>query len=302
MYEKYIDEFMPSKDMRDYLKTQELTPNQIAELIYKSPTPIDKKLSAFKSLKDETDNEELIELCQVAIELIYKANDIMLAEGVFCVHSYGISNADDPFYDGLFSNYNAIREYIAEENGQSYLYEIEKWIKDENGKLIEVCTYYSLGSRLCYFDLGLEAYKDKAVHFLHSDLILPTPFKAGDILQFRDLTSSYCAYSIVLSNRDKHDCCSLQNLYYYRCKWTTGAVLHGRVGFYNRDKTYSISPLYYVKRHKGDLSCIYEILNDVKAFIEADESNAEIIEKAVEATKYKGLTENKLRKIIERGE
>ena len=120
MYEKYIDEFMPSKDMRDYLKTQELTPNQIAELIYKSPTPIDKKLAAFKSLKDETDNEELIELCQVAIELIYKANDIMLAEGVFCVHSYGISNADDPFYDGLFSNYNAIREYIAEENGQSY--------------------------------------------------------------------------------------------------------------------------------------------------------------------------------------
>ena len=71
---------------------------------------------------------------------------------------------------------------------------------------------------------------------------------------------------------------------------------------YNRDKTYPISPLYYVKRHKGNLSCIYEILNDVKAFIEADESNAEIIEKAVEATKYKGLTENKLRKIIEKGE
>lgn len=302
MYEKYIDEFMPSKDMRDYLKTQELTPNQIAELIYKSPTPIDKKLSAFKSLKDETDNEELIELCQAAIELINKANDIMQSEGVFCVHSYGISNADDPFYDGLFSDYNAIREYIAEENSQSYFYEIEKWIKDENGKLIEVCTYYSSGNRLCFFDLGMEAYKDKTVHFLHSDLILPTPFKAGDILQFRDLTSSYCAYSIVLSNRDKHDCCSLQNLYYYRCKWTTGAVLHGHVGFYNRDKTYPISPLYYVKRHKGNLSCAYEILNDIKDFVEADESNAEIIEKAVEATKYKGLTENKLRKIIEKGE
>ena len=57
-----------------------------------------------------------------------------------------------------------------------------------------------------------------------------------------------------------------------------------------------------MKRHKGNLSCIYEILNDVKAFIEADESNAEIIEKVVEATKYKGLTENKLRKIIEKGE
>ena len=297
MYEKYIDEFMPSKDMRDYLKTQELTPNQIAELIYKSPTSIDKKLSAFKSLNDETDNEELIELCQVAIELIYKANDIMLAEGVFCVHSFGINDS----YDGVFSTYNDVKVCIAEK-GERRFYEIEKWIKDENGKLIEVCTYYSLGSRLCYFDLGLEAYKDKAVHFLNSDLILPTPFKAGDILQFRDLTSTYCAYSIVLSNKDKYDCCPLQNLYYYRCKWTTGAVLHGHVGFYNRDKTYPISPLYYVKRHKGNLSCIYEILNDVKAFIEADESNAEIIEKAVEATKYKGLTENKLRKIIEKGE
>lgn len=301
MYEKYIDKFMPSKDMRDYLKTEILKPNQIAELIYKSPTLIDKKLSAFKMLMNETDNEELIELCQIAIELINKAMDIMLAKGVFCVHSYdNISN--NFLFDGLFSTYDDVDRYIKEETDNDCVYEVGKWVKDSDGKLNEKCTYYLIGNELCFFDLGVEAYVDKGAYFTDSDLTLPTPFKAGDILQFCDLTSSYCAYSIVLSNRDKHDCCSLQNLYYYRCKWTTGAVLHGYVGFYNRKRIYSISPLYYVTQYNGDLSCICEILNDVKAFIEADESNAEIIEKAVEATKHKGLTENELRRIIEKGE
>ncbi len=46
-YKKYIDKFMPSDEMRNYLKTQELTPYQIASLIFNSPYSIDKKENAF---------------------------------------------------------------------------------------------------------------------------------------------------------------------------------------------------------------------------------------------------------------
>ena len=46
-YKKYIDEFMPSDEMRNYLKTQELTPYQLASLIFNFPYSIDKKENAF---------------------------------------------------------------------------------------------------------------------------------------------------------------------------------------------------------------------------------------------------------------
>lgn len=49
-YKKYIDEFMPSDEMRNYLKTQEFTPYQIASLIFNSPYSIDQKKTKYKIL------------------------------------------------------------------------------------------------------------------------------------------------------------------------------------------------------------------------------------------------------------
>ena len=59
MYEKYIDEFMPSKDMREYLKTQVLNGYEIASLIFKSPKPINEKLNYLESLIKENVNDNL---------------------------------------------------------------------------------------------------------------------------------------------------------------------------------------------------------------------------------------------------
>lgn len=49
-YKKYIDEFMPSDEMRNYLKTQELTPYQIASLIFNAPYSIDQMIRFFMKL------------------------------------------------------------------------------------------------------------------------------------------------------------------------------------------------------------------------------------------------------------
>lgn len=53
-YKKYIDEFMPSDEMRNYLKKQELTPYQLTSLIFNSPYSIDQKKNAFYSLLSQT--------------------------------------------------------------------------------------------------------------------------------------------------------------------------------------------------------------------------------------------------------
>lgn len=68
---------MPSDEMRNYLKTQELTPYQIASLIFNSPYSIDKKKNAFYSLLSETDDSELKALCSNCIENIEKDYELL---------------------------------------------------------------------------------------------------------------------------------------------------------------------------------------------------------------------------------
>lgn len=288
MYEKYIDEFMPSKDMRDYLKTQELTPNQIAELIYKSPISIDKKLSAFMSLKDETDNEELIELCQVVIELINKANDALSYDSAMTVHLESFRG------DWL--------EYMkGNKNCQASFMQREKPVKDENGKDKRV-FFYTVNNELCYFDFALGIDEKGQYPLYNSDLRIPAPFEVGDILQFYNPIDGSYAYSIVLHN-NKVDGYSLNNLFRsLDGEWHTGSVARGRTGF---DREYGmcfISPFYHVKLYSGDLPDEYRILKELSTLIKLNEENVFIVDKIFEATRYRTLTENKLRRIIERGE
>ena len=96
-YKKYIDEFMPSDEMRNYLKTQELTPYQIASLIFNSPYSIDQKKNAFYSLLSETDDSELKALCSNCIENIEKAYELLNTGGVFKVTSAFVNGASAIF-------------------------------------------------------------------------------------------------------------------------------------------------------------------------------------------------------------
>ena len=102
-YKKYIDEFMPSDEMRNYLKTQELTPYQIASLIFNSPHSIDQKKNAFYSLLSETDDSELKALCSNCIENIEKAYELLNTGGTFKVTSSFVNGVVELNDEGLFS-------------------------------------------------------------------------------------------------------------------------------------------------------------------------------------------------------
>lgn len=142
-YKKYIDEFMPSDEMRIYLKKQELTPYQLASLIFNSPYSIDQKKNAFYSLLSETDNSELKALCSNCIENIEKAYELLNTGGVFKVTSTFVNGVVPKLNDeGLFAKYDDVKEFIEfdikdceYEDYDYYSYYIEKWIENKNGKL-----------------------------------------------------------------------------------------------------------------------------------------------------------------------
>ncbi len=56
-YDKYIDEFMFSPEMKTYLKTVELSAHDILDLICLSPLPLKRKMDAIHILDQEAVSE-----------------------------------------------------------------------------------------------------------------------------------------------------------------------------------------------------------------------------------------------------
>ena len=62
MYREFIDEFVLSPSMRQYLKTVDLSVEQITQLIYFSPVLLQQKKQAFYRLRDlaEKNQDEIL--------------------------------------------------------------------------------------------------------------------------------------------------------------------------------------------------------------------------------------------------
>jgi hypothetical protein len=54
LYHKYLDQFMPLLEMREYLKSVEIKPWYVPDIIYFSIHPLSKKLEAMKDLDEHT--------------------------------------------------------------------------------------------------------------------------------------------------------------------------------------------------------------------------------------------------------
>lgn len=309
-YKKYIDEFMPSDEMRNYLKTQELTPYQIASLIFNSPYSIDEKKNAFYSLLNETDDNELKALCSNCIENIEKAYELLNTGGTFKVTSSFVNGVVPELNDeGLFANYKDVKEFIASdikeceyEDYDYYSYYIEKWIENKNGKLENVITYYVIKNEICYFKYSpLGDYLKKFLHdfdpkIRNFELNVPTSFKVGDVVMFDGYPFAQKRFSLILSTGDNQDCCSFWNLYWAGPRtWKTGAVKHGDVGYILRGNEFFVSPLYNAKRYDGVLPSTFKIFHEIKQAFGDDEQKYEKLDSFVSA---RGITEDEIQNFI----
>ena len=308
-YKKYIDEFVPSDEMRIYLKKQELTPYQIASLIFNSPYSIDEKKNAFYSLLNETDDNELKALCSNCIENIEKAYELLNTDGIFKVTSSFVNGVVPELNDeGLFSNYKDVKEFIASDIKECeykdydyYSYFVEKWIENKNGKLENVITYYVIKNEICYFKYSPLA--DYLKEFLHDfepkirnfELNVPTPFKVGDVVMFDGYPFAQKTFSLILSTGDNQDCCSLWNLYWAGPRtWKTGAVKHGQVGYVLRND-FIAPPLYNAKRYDGVLPSTFKIFHEIKQAFGDDEQKYYELDSFVSA---RGITEDEIQNFI----
>ena len=74
MFEKFLEDFIPSVEIHEYLKSQNIL-KSIVEIIYYSPCDINKKLQALKDLE-----EEMEEVCNTELERLKKNDDSKLVE------------------------------------------------------------------------------------------------------------------------------------------------------------------------------------------------------------------------------
>ena len=149
-YPDLIDEFMPSEEMRQYLKNVRLIYWQIVHLVYFSPTTIEKKKKALQYLYDIAEKEhddDLKSESKLYLRNIEDSEKEREGEGVFTVE-LGRYSPDDKdtiidfetvctTYDAALSvvnEYHKIEEYSDDD---PVWYEITKWNKEKNGRMRE---------------------------------------------------------------------------------------------------------------------------------------------------------------------
>ena len=118
MFDKYIDEFIPSAEMKEYLKGSHRSVDTIAEIIYYSPAPVERKRMALTGLIEELNPEsdaELIFNSEAYLKTIDEAERLLKAEGVFSVEvcAYDEERGETDYeFDGLFNNFDDLVHYV----------------------------------------------------------------------------------------------------------------------------------------------------------------------------------------------
>ena len=76
MFEQYLDEFIQSEEMREYLKTAHEVTVKIADIIFHAPASMQRKKEALETLRNETENRDdrkLNEDCNMYLNAIITA-------------------------------------------------------------------------------------------------------------------------------------------------------------------------------------------------------------------------------------
>lgn len=302
MYEKFLDKFMPSKDMREYLKNENLNVYDMARIIYGSPCPVDEKLVALNECYESfTDGSDEYTLCSIKgmIECIEKALQIKDEEGIYllemCVYDDLIRYHTDRSLKSLYCKYDEAISFINNiddgiSSGYLIWFEITKWKKENSGKLYEECKYYYVKKELQYINLlhPIDGFSEEMIG--GGDLYLPVPFKAGDIVHIDGCNFAPGFPAVILDVGDNSDCCSLQALARDSdSKWISGAVKHGMVGSYHDPCP---SMLYTIEKYNGFLERYDEILIDISNFIKKGSDN---VREFVDKIKHRGpFSDNEL--------
>lgn len=288
MFEEYVDEFVISKEMQEFLKKPHDSVDNIADVIYYAPRSLKHKKEALLRLLEEiksTENHAMVDDCEMYLKSINEAERLIDEDGVFSVEicRYENKKGDNNYdFDGLFNSYNDLIKYVEENlndceitNDMPWCYTAVKWINDENGRLVEACTYWIVRAEVWFAQVEDYILQDFRLDVYRAlDLNIPVPFMVGDIVEIDLYPFADKRIIEIIEIGDNRDCCSLQAMgKIVEGGWTIGAVKHGHIGI---DVLPCVSPLYTMTLYTGELKPDYKILKVVQNYIHGDEERGTI--------------------------
>ena len=225
-------------------------------------------------------NKPVILECRKALWNMAEAKRLMEAEGVFSVCSNGyredVGKFDESF-ELLCATMEDVITYIAsndaycDEDDFITWYDVEKWVK-RDGEYQSVCTYYIQNGIIYYTELDCTTYGWGRIKDLFdgTNLNLPVPFKAGDILEVDRFPFCPPIHVMIMEIGDNRDCCCVQALS-RGCEgmFYVAAVKHGMIGDFFHMMT---SPLYTARRYDGILPDREKVIGLIKDYTQGDEN------------------------------
>ena len=264
-YYRLLDTFLPSKEVREYLKEHPILPeNVLLDIITGAPVPLSEKAKwAWGNVKHAID-DALSELTLRPGELFILADAWYDWDIREVKHSF---TAPYLSFDNVIAHiHKELREYGADSFEQWY--ELEKWISADRGELVRKYKYILIGDQVSYFK------KEYDMHFsCRVDPNLPVPFHAGDILTIDCRPFAPLKHALLIERGDNSDCCCLQAL----CideetgLMTAGAVKHRSLfgsGIYP-----IYTPIYNLSTFHGELPEEEKVLLTIQKELAGDEQS-----------------------------
>ena len=287
-YEQIISACGFSEEMERYLIGCKHNDYEMIEIILGAPLPLTEKRKLLELLNTQ-DSEEYDDVAECIREFDDALAALELKDGeIFtlseCWYDDDILDEKKAFAEPFLS-FQAAEEYIKKlieeetedlDDIDEYVCwtEITKWLPVGDGKMKDVYSYTFVGNEIHYFKRIGNIPRDSYRGYKSSlDLILPIPFKPGDIVTLNCLPFRPVKQAVLLEV-DNRDCCGVQILYPRKNKitgdivWETGALKHGDgwEGYFPM-----LSPLYRLSKYEGELSGEERILKDVQKLIYQNE-------------------------------
>ena len=288
IYISILNKFLPSSEIREYILHGNTCVDDITDIIFFSPAGfLDEKRDAIAKLLEIGDaDEKILEKCRNAVLYLDKAMELLSEEGLFTLearHFDETTKQQESDFEGIFLSYeDAKDEMTLWDENEDVWFELTLWEKNDKGKMEDVASFILVKGRPMYCRLEdelLENIKGFNEDYLWqfemlsmTDLNLPVPYKAGDIVEVGSAPFVPRQRILITDVGDNKDCCCLQGFGKLSCgEYAVGAIKHGHVGYAKSDCYILPSLLYEMKKYDGKLPDEEQILNEVAWIIKSRE-------------------------------
>lgn len=272
-----LREIFPSSEMASYLTNCTLRREAIRDAVAYAAIPLERKRDIFLRLasgKNRHYFHQQADLVYAAIrEMQTRPGEFFYLQSCCYSDEDRMSRKEEYLEPYLIWEHvlERIREYLGyfeADEKELVWFEVEKWSPDGTGRLKHEYDFMVLGTEACYFNYYGGSYSEWDEFSIYSDLNLPVPFHAGDIVTVDCRPFAPVSHAVILEVGDNRDCCCLQALYRKSDgTWDTGAVKHGHIV----PSFWQISPLYRLASFHGQLTEEEHLLEKVSRYVNGDE-------------------------------